>query len=222
LEKTQLKKGSISPIPIEKIEKLGVKVFLLTRRVPLRYLWASIWLENVDHDGERVFHWFEFLILGCYFGFPGLINCFFFFWIFRGVSIFNSWRLTIQIIKLLTWKIKTQLNIELAIKKFQLTKVKIGWKWISRQKKLPRFSNYLYSSQIPDKYATCCLPLKKKKAQAPSLGFLFFYFKVCTPHLTFYYYYYLFICSFFLWVYIYIYNMILPHKVRVDDLSPLT
>jgi len=130
---------------------------------------------------------------------------FFFFWIFRGVSIFNSWRLTIQIIKLLTWKIKTQLNIELAIKKFQLTKVKIGWKWISRQKKLPRFSNYLYSSQIPDKYATCCLPLKKKKAQAPSLGFLFFYFKVCTPHLTFYYYYYLFICSFFfMGIYIYI------------------
>jgi hypothetical protein len=41
-KKKQLKKGSISPIPIEKIEKLGVKVFLLMRRVPLRYLWASI------------------------------------------------------------------------------------------------------------------------------------------------------------------------------------
>jgi hypothetical protein len=55
-KKKQLKKGSISPIPIEKIEKLGVKVFLLMRRVPLRYLWASIWLKNVDHDRERVFH----------------------------------------------------------------------------------------------------------------------------------------------------------------------
>ena len=107
---------------------------------------------------------------------------FFFFWIFRGVSIFNSWRLTIQIIKLLTWKIKTQLHIELAIKKFQLTKVKIGWKWISRQKILPRFSNYLYSSQIPDKYATCCLPLKKKKLKP--LAWVFYFFILRSAHLT--------------------------------------
>jgi len=34
-KKKQQKQRSISPILIEKIEKLGVKVFLLTRRVPL-------------------------------------------------------------------------------------------------------------------------------------------------------------------------------------------